>query len=386
VRTRRHALLVLSTGHAASDLVQGAVPAMLPFMVHQRGLSYGAAAGLLLAASAASSIVQPLFGAVSDRVHAAWMMPAGAALGGVGVALAGWAGSYSATLLALLVAGLGVAAFHPEAARFAGYAAEGRAAGMSTFSVGGNIGFALGPILAAPLAIVFGLRGMIGIAIVTGLAALLLVRELPALEHLRPPSQSRRGAALGSDRWGAFSLIAGAGALRTGVTFALQAFIPLFVIDRLGGSEAVGAAAVAVLLLAGGAGTLVGGWIADSFGHRRLVVWSLIVCVPLCLVVPAAGIAALFVLMVAIGLAMDANYATIIVLGQSCLPSRVGVASGITIGLSVGFGAACAWLLGVLADHASLVAALHGTTVLAAAAALLAVAVPRDVGRRAPAA
>jgi FSR family fosmidomycin resistance protein-like MFS transporter len=89
--------------------------------------------------------------------------------------------------------------------------------------------------------------------------------------------------------------------------------------------------------------------------------------------------------MAAIGLAMDANYATIIVLGQSCLPSRVGVASGITIGLSVGLGAACAWMLGVLADHSSLTAALHGTTGQAAAAALLAVAVPRDVGRRVPA-
>lgn len=385
MRTRRHALLVLSTGHAASDLVQGAVPAMLPFMVEQRGLSYGAAAGLLLAASAASSIVQPLFGLVSDRLRAAWMMPFGAALGGIGIALAGWAGSYPATLLALLVAGLGVAAFHPEAARFAGYAAEGRAAGMSTFSVGGNIGFALGPILTVPLALAFGLRGMIGIAVVTALAAVLLMRELPALEHLRPPAEHRAGAQLGTDRWGVFSLIAGAGALRTGVTFALQAFIPLFVIDRLGGSEAVGAAAVAVLLLAGAVGTLAGGRIADSFGHRRLVVWSLIVCVPLCLVVPAAGVVVLFVLMAAIGLAMDANYATIIVLGQACLPSRVGVASGITIGLSVGLGAACASLLGVLADNASLVAALHGTTLLAAAAAVLAIAVPRDVGRRLPA-
>jgi len=385
VRTRRHALLVLSTGHAASDLVQGAVPAMLPFMVEQRGLSYGAAAARLLAASAASSIVQPLFGLVSDRVHAAWMMPFGAVLGGIGIALAGWADSYPATLLALLVAGLGVAAFHPEAARFAGYAAEGRAAGMSTFSVGGNIGFALGPILTVPLALAFGLRGMIGIAVVTALAALLVLRELPALEHLRPPAENRAGGQLGADRWGAFSLIAGAGALRTGVTFALQAFIPLFVIDRLDGSEAVGAAAVAVLLLAGGVGTLAGGRIADSFGHRRLVVWSLILCVPLCLVLPVSGIVALFVLMVAIGLAMDANYATIIVLGQACLPSRVGVASGVTIGLSVGLGAACAWLLGVLADNASLVAALHGTTVLAAAAAVLAIAVPRDVGRRVPA-
>ena len=101
---------------------------------------------------------------------------------------------------------------------------------------------------------------------------------------------------------------------------------------------------------------------------------------------PAAGVSALFLLMAAIGLAMDANYATIIVLGQACLPFRVGVASGITIGLSVGLGAACAWLLGVLADNASLMSALHWTTVLAAAAAVLAVSVPRDVGRRAAAA
>lgn len=140
-----------------------------------------------------------------------------------------------------------------------------------------------------------------------------------------------------------------------------------------------------MLLPAGGIGTPAGGRIADSFGHRRLVIWSLIACVPLYLVVPAAGVVALFVLMSAIGPAMDANYATIIVFGQACIPSRVGVASGIPIGLSVGLGAACAWFLGVLADNASLVAASHGTTALAAAAALLVIAVPRDVGRPAAA-
>ena len=155
----RRALAVLGAGHLCVDLCQGAVPALLPFLAAEHGYSYAALGALVLFSTIGSSIVQPLFGLLSDRIARPWLMPAGLALAGVGIALAGPAPSYGLTALAVVVSGLGVAAFHPEGAKFAGLASlERQGRGMSLFSVGGNAGFALGPLLTTPLVLVFGLR------------------------------------------------------------------------------------------------------------------------------------------------------------------------------------------------------------------------------------
>jgi hypothetical protein len=137
----RRAMAVLSLGHLCSDATQVAVPALLPFLVREQGISYAAAGTLVLASTVASSVVQPLFGHFSDRKSFAALMPLGLALGALGIALVGLAPSYPSILLAVVISGLGVAAFHPEATRFAGLVSgERRATGMSVFSVGGNAG------------------------------------------------------------------------------------------------------------------------------------------------------------------------------------------------------------------------------------------------------
>ena len=106
----------------------------------------------MLAATISSSVIQPLFGHLSDRRSLPWLMPLGPVLGGLGVALAGIAPSYALTFAAIVLSGIGVAAFHPEGSRFANYVSGARrSSGMSLFSVGGNIGFALGPVLMTPL-------------------------------------------------------------------------------------------------------------------------------------------------------------------------------------------------------------------------------------------
>src|SRR5205085_10828099 len=113
-------------------------------------------------------------------------MPLGPALGGLGVALAGLAPNYGLTFAAVVVSGLGVAAFHPEGSRFANYVSGARrASGMSLFSVGGNVGFALGPVVMTPLLLVFGLHGTVFVLVPTWLMAAVLIHELPRLKGFR---------------------------------------------------------------------------------------------------------------------------------------------------------------------------------------------------------
>jgi MFS transporter, FSR family, fosmidomycin resistance protein len=153
----KRAMAALSSGHLATDFASGALPALLPFFVDKFSLSYTLAAAVILASAISSSIVQPLFGLWSDRRGAIWLLPSGVALAGVGIALASIAPSYWLVLVFVVVSGLGVAAFHPEGSKFAAFAGgRRRASAMSLFSIGGNLGFALGPTVATPLVLAFG--------------------------------------------------------------------------------------------------------------------------------------------------------------------------------------------------------------------------------------
>src|SRR5215831_19375318 len=165
----RRSTLLLMFAHIASDLTQGAVAGLLPAFIAERHWSYATAGSLLLALNLSSSVVQPVFGHWADRRSRAWLMPVGLAMAGGGLAMAGWMPSYPLVLLTLALAGMGVAAFHPAAAQALHSVASGakRATAMSIFSVGGNAGFALGPLLATAVLLAAGLRG----------SALLLIPE-----------------------------------------------------------------------------------------------------------------------------------------------------------------------------------------------------------------
>src|SRR5215218_6732651 len=180
-------MAALSAGHLFTDVNQGAVAALVPFLVAERGLSLAAAGSLVLAATLSSSIVQPLFGHFSDRRPLPVLMPLGVTLGGLGIALVGVAPSYPLILLCVVLSGLGVAAFHPESARFANYVSGSRRArGMSFFSVGCNAGFALGPAVTTPLVLLIGLQGSLFLALPAVAMAAVLLHELPRMLTFRP--------------------------------------------------------------------------------------------------------------------------------------------------------------------------------------------------------
>jgi MFS transporter, FSR family, fosmidomycin resistance protein len=386
-------MAVLSLGHLSVDLCQGALPALLPFLVAAHHWSYGQASALVLAATVSSSIVQPLFGHLSDGRSLPWLLPGGVALAAGGIALAGVAGGYAPTFAVVVASGLGVAAYHPEASRFANYVAgERRATAMSFFSVGGNAGFALGPVLVTPLALAFGLGGTPLVAVVPALAAVVIARELGRLKGFRPAAAPARDHAAGDaepDQWRPFALLSAAVAARSVVYFGLMTLVPLYFVNHLDTSEATANTALTVMLAAGAIGTLIGGRLADRFGRRVVLRTSMAALTPLLVVLLLGGVGVAIAALALIGAATIATFSVTVVMGQEYLPSRLGIASGVTLGLAIGFGGLGAAVLGVIADAYGLRAALEVVAVLPLPALALAMALPegrRPGSGRAPAA
>jgi FSR family fosmidomycin resistance protein-like MFS transporter len=381
----RRAMATLSGGHLFTDLAQGAVPALLPFLITRDHLSYAAASALVLAATISSSVIQPLFGHLSDRLSLPWLMPLGPALGGLGIALVGLSSSYGLTFAAVLLSGVGVAAFHPEGSRFANYVSGARrASGMSLFSVGGNVGFALGPVLLTPVLLAFGLHGTLLVLVPTWLMAGVLAVELPRLRAFRGDvvaGRVRRDHE--REAWGPFTVLALVIAVRSFIYFGLITFIPLYYIHVLHAGKALGGAALSAMLIGGAAGTLIGGPLADRFGRRTVLAGSMIAIPGLVtgLILSGQALGLLFAALT--GAATIATFAVTIVMGQEYLPGRLGVSAGVTIGLSIGLGGVGAPLLGLLADAHGLRAVFEAVAALPLLGVALTLLLPRvGVSRR----
>ena len=383
----RRGMGALAVGHMMADSCQGAVPALLPFLVAQRGYSYAAASGLILAATVSSSVVQPIFGHYSDRRSLVGLIPLGPLVGGIGIALVGIAPNYLLTFLAVVLSGLGVAAFHPEGSRFANYVSgRKRASGMSFFGLGGNIGFALGPVIVTPLVLAFGLSGTLFMAIPGALVALYLASQLSHLTAFRPP-QAAGGDEGGSpdDDWSGFRRLAGVIAFRTFVYFGLLTFVPLYYVNALGASKASANIALTAMLVGGAFGTLAGGWLADRFGRRSVLFGSMTILPPLLLVFHQLRPPASTVLLFLVGAAVIATFSVTVVMGQEYLPGRLGMASGVTLGLSIGLGGLGAPVLGLVADAFGLDTTLYVIAALPLAALAITFTLPPPRSRRAPA-
>jgi MFS transporter, FSR family, fosmidomycin resistance protein len=379
----RRAMAGLSAGHLFTDLNQGAVAALLPFLISERGISLAAAGALVFAATVSSSIVQPLFGIFSDRRPLPALMPLGVLLAGCGMALVGVAPSYPLILLCVVLSGIGVAAFHPEAARFANYVSgSGRARGMSFFSVGGNTGFALGPALTTPLVVLFGLPGALFLALPAVAMAAVLFHELPRMLGFKPEAVESQGERVDAapEYWGPFVRMIGVVIVRSFVYFGLVAFVASYYERVLDMSPALGNTALTLMLFGGAAGTLTMGPLADRFGRRTVLAASMLLLGPLVFCFTLAGPFVGMAVLVLVGAATVGTFGVTVVMGQEYLPGRIGLAAGITMGLSIGLGGIGAPLLGFIADSAGLSFTMLVMAVLPVLGLLLALTLPR--GRR----
>jgi FSR family fosmidomycin resistance protein-like MFS transporter len=377
----KRAMAALSAGHGATDFANGALPALLPFLVDRFDLSYTLAAVVILASAASSSLIQPLFGAWSDRRGAIWLLPGGVALAGIGTALAAAAPAYWLVLLLVVVSGLGVAAYHPEGSKFAAYASgRRRASGMSLFSIGGNLGYGLGPTATTPLVLAFGLTGGLLLALPVLAVAVLLLLAMPFLSGFAPEGGSA-AAASGEDRPGALAVLLGVIAFRSVAWFGLVTFVPLWEVS-LGHSKAHGSHLLSLMLLAGGLGTLAAGPLADRLGRRPVLIASLLATAPLILVYVLVGGVPGAVALALVGVCVIGTFGVTMVMSQEYLPRRIGMASGLSIGLSIGLGGIAAVGLGALADSIDLRSAMYAAAAAPVAGLVLAAMLPSTRARR----
>jgi FSR family fosmidomycin resistance protein-like MFS transporter len=353
----KRSMIALSAGHLAVDFASGSVPAMIPFLTDKFHLNYALAALLLLAATVSSSLVQPLFGLWSDRSGALWLIPGGTALAAIGVGAAAVSPVYPLVVVLVFAGGLGIAAFHPEGAKFAAFASGSkRASGMSYFNIGGNVGYALGAFATGQLVVVLGLLGGLLAMIPVLAASIALTRALPRLSRLSGAAHTHDLAGR-EDRRGAMALLSGVIALRSVTWFALLAFVPLWVVAH-GHSKAVGNQVLFLMLLAGAVGTLLLGPVADAIGLRRTLVLTQVAIAPLVLVFVYIGGALGVIALMAIGVCVVGTFGVTMVLSQLYLPRHVGLASGLSIGLAMGIGGLAAVALGAVADAVDLQTAL----------------------------
>ena len=354
-------LLTLSLGHVMADIYGGMLPAMLPIFVSTFGLSYFAVALVSASHSFSASAIQPVLGYVSDRFNGKLVLPLSPLVAALGVTVATQAPLYGLVLIAVAIGGLGIAAYHPEGYKAAGYySGDRQSTGTSIFSVGGNLGVAAGPVVVAVLYAWQAQRGLILLVVPGVIMALVLWRLLPRIEtgaEIAPPDLK---AALLDIRpvLTPFVLLLVIVILRSFFWVSLSTFIPLYAVAELGMTVPEAAAGLLPFLLFSGAiGTLVGGYVADRTSKEGLLLWSL-APVPLFVYVflHTSGFW-LPLMLVFIGAFTVSTFAVTVVMSHELLPKQRAMASGMMVGFAWGISGMGTPFVGLFADSFGLPAA-----------------------------
>ena len=365
-------------GHTCSDINQGAISATLPFLIMHDGYSYTAVTMLVFAANIASAVIQPLFGIIGDKHPCPWFMALGVFLAGLGMTGIGFMDSYWLVLLSAMVSGIGIAMFHPEGGRLANLAAGTRkAGGMSIFAVGGNVGFFIGPILAAASLGAFGMHGTIVFIFPATICAIILLCNLKRFRALGTTSKVAGNAEdLPAEHWDKFALQMSVLSLRSIVNYGLLAFIPLFFVGVLGQAETTGSIALSVFAITGAFGTAMSGRASERFGSRKLTIACLLITAVFVVVFALnQSVVAAFVFAALLAIASDLFYPSAVAQGMSYVPRHLGTASGISYGIAVCIGGVAEPFLGMAGDAYGLVPVMFIIAVITVVAAALALVV-----------
>jgi len=376
----RFLLFLLFLGHLCTDFVQGSIPALLPFLKERFQLSYAVAGMLLMATHLTSSVIQPVFGFLSDRRPFPALIPLGLAVSAIGIALVPFAPTFAWLVAFVMFTGLGTAAFHPEGFKStACIVSEKRATGMSLFSVGGNLGFGLGGPAAIYLVSRHGLPAAAMLLLPALAAGLLFLPVLPALRAniRREPTAKGAVPSNGAERpFYTVFLIIVIVILRSWTHLGLATYIPFLYQSKLATDPGFVETLLFLFLGAGTAGTLIGGPLADRFGHRRFLFFSVALTVPLIHLFLRVGDWLLFPLAALLGATIISSFSVTIVMAQELFPKRLATVSGTLAGFAIGTGGIGVTLLGVAADRFGLMPAMNLLNGFPAAAAALALLLP----------
>src|SRR5262245_6019051 len=344
-------LALLSFGHFTIDAYSSFFAPLLPLLVAKLGLSLTRVGLLVAFSSLASSLAQPLFGLVSDRMRHPWFIGFGPLAAALFISALGLAPTYGALVALLMCGGLGVAAFHPQAASLAGEVSPRRSMAMAFFVTGGTLGFSLGPLLSVGVVHAFGLERTWLAAIpgvVVALFLIFFVRRVgtihsrvvtarPRLSELRPVLRP-------------LTLLYFAVVSRSAVSYGFMTFLPLQLTHH--GYSVTQVGAIASLYLGCGAlGGFLGGWLAERWGGGRVVLASFIGSAPLYVAFLFLPDTIGLVCLVAGGFILQASLPVNVVMGQELSPRHASTISSLLMGAAWGLGALLVSPVGALADR-----------------------------------
>jgi len=373
-------LILLIAGHFVTDINTGALPAFLPFIKESLDLSYTMTATIILVFNLTSSVIQPAFGYFSDRWSIRWLLPVGPFLASLGLALLGLAPSYAWILFFASLSGIGQASYHPEGFKAASLlSGERKATVISFFHFGGNLGFALGPILTTTFFTFWGLKGSL-LFLIPGTIMIVIFLSTSQWRVPQAPSFSRPKTGTGpSSGGGAFlpmGLLILTVVFRAATRLGLLTFVPFYFIQVQQSDPMVVGKYLSIFLLAGTVGVVGGGPLADRFGYKRTTLMSFAVSsLLLFLFYMTSGTLSLVLFSMA-GMFIIMSNAVTMAIGQSLMPNNLGMASGLLLGFAMGVGGISTTILGWVADHWGIPAALQATFVLPALAFLTFLPIP----------
>ena len=354
----------LMAGHFVTDMYGNYLPALLPLLADVHHLTLGRAGFLISLYTVTGSLCQPLFGYLADSGRLRPVSAAGLAMAGVGAGLLGLAPTYAALAILTIVQGMGTAAFHPQSSSLVyGLSGTRKATRMATYLMAGQAGYALSPLIAATVAVRAGLPWVI----ITALPAVVLSVATFALSPwdravaahgapIRLRDDLRRNA-------GGLARLAALIMSHSTLSYAMLALLP-FLFKQRGVPATHGAAALTVMLFAGGIGGLIGGYLSDRFGRRVVLFVSFLLAAPLFLAaIYTDGFVAMGFLALG-GATLFGSASLLTVEAQALMPGHAAVAAGMMLGVSMGVG-------GLLVGPTSALAQTYGIIPVLTAVSLL---------------
>lgn len=376
---RRYSYLMM-IAHLCDDLNQGALVAVIPFLVLHNGYSYAEVTALLLASNAASAIIQPLFGWLGDKKPRPWLMAAGIFLAGIGMAGVGVLPNYPLIMASAMLSGIGVAMFHPEGGRLGNLTAgEQKGKGMSIFAVGGKLGFTFGPLVATAAITLWGLPGTLIFIIPSTLCAAILLSQNKALLSYSNPDKQSSDESLYQDNWVGFGFVMGAISCRSIMYYAFLSFIPLFLVYNLGQEEAFASSVISLFALVCAVGTIASGWAGQLLGAKKLIIVSY-ACVAIEVVIFAfnSSLIVALILIAFLALTCDISYPSAVAMGQSFVPHHLGMASGLSFGVMVCIGGLMTPVFGLIGDYFGLQVVMLCVTAIALLGIIITLFIPKN--------
>ena len=340
--------------HCINDFGQGSLAALIPFFIANFGLNYYQSASIIFCNTIVASVAQPILGYVADRWRVPWFIPVGFSITLVSISSIALATSYEMILALSLIAGLGAALFHPEAALLVNRMQSNELGNaMGRFAVGGSAGFALGPLLAGGV-YVFGAHFLWVFTAIALLGVLLYLYAFTGEADTTNAGESKSSAKstnTGANDWVSFGKLFFVIASRSILFSVLSIFIPILYITVINGEASASSLALTMYFAMGAVLTYMGGALSDKLGFLKTVRLGNLIFLPSVLVfIFVPNIWGFFGAMIPMAFGVFSQYGPITVLGQKYLAKNAGFASGITLGLGITLGGLVAPYVGHLAD------------------------------------